>query len=95
MLVARGPAEALEVVAREQGLLRLLIADVVMPGVSGRDLAHQLREVQPRLRVLFISGYAENVLSRGGVLEVGTDLLLKPFTPTSLLARVRAALDRQ
>jgi signal transduction histidine kinase/ActR/RegA family two-component response regulator len=94
VLVVRNSAEAPGVVARELGPLHLLITDVVMPGLGGRNLAQQLRQLQPEIRVLFISGYADNVLSRDGVLEAGTELLLKPFTPASLLARVRAVLDR-
>ena len=91
MIVARGPAEALNI-AREQSPLHLLITDVVMPGLGGRELAQQVSQGQQDLRVLFISGYAENALSREGVLDPGVDLLLKPFTAASLLAVVRGVL---
>ena len=93
VLVARGPAEALNI-AREQSPLHLLITDVVMPGLGGRELAQQVSQGRQDLRVLFISGYAENALSREGVLDPGVDLLLKPFTAASLLAVVRGVLDR-
>jgi DNA-binding response OmpR family regulator len=93
--VASEPTAALEIVAAEQGgSLHLLVTDVVMPGLGGRDLALRVRELRPGLRVLFISGYAENVLARDGVVEAGSELLLKPFTAAALLARVRAVLDR-
>jgi CheY-like chemotaxis protein len=93
VIAAKGSVEAADLIAREPSPLHLLITDVVMPGLGGRNLAHQLRQARPDLRVLFISGYAENVLSRDGALEAGSELLLKPFTTTSLLARVRAVLD--
>jgi PAS domain S-box-containing protein len=93
VLVAGGSAEALELLAREERPLHLLVTDVVMPGLSGRDLAREVREKRPGLTVLFISGYAESALSKDGVLEAGVELLPKPFTPSDLLARVRALLD--
>jgi PAS domain S-box-containing protein len=93
VIVATASVDAPGIAAREEGPLHLLITDVVMPGLGGRDLAQQLRKVRPGLKVLFISGYAENILSRDGVLEAGTELLLKPFTAAALLARVRAVLS--
>ncbi|KAB2959026.1 MAG: PAS domain S-box protein [Thermoanaerobaculia bacterium] len=71
----------------------LALTDVVMPGLGGRDLAAALRERSPGLRVLFMSGYTRDALSRSGVEEGGVPLLRKPFTLATLARQVRAALD--
>jgi DNA-binding response OmpR family regulator len=72
--------------------IHLLITDVVMAGLSGRDLALQLATERPGVRVLYTSGYAEGVTMRGGM-EHGVSLLAKPFLPNELLQRVRESLD--
>jgi PAS domain S-box-containing protein len=77
--------------ARLQGA-RLLITDVVMPGMDGATLAGQLRGRHPALSVLFISGYTRDALARHGVLDSGVSFLPKPFTGAELLARVREVL---
>jgi DNA-binding response OmpR family regulator len=92
--VASGGAEALEAAARLAGPLRLLVTDVVMPGMDGRALADELARRHPGLRVLFLSGYTQDVISHHGVLDAGVEFLHKPFTTAALLARVRALLDR-
>ena len=71
----------------------LLLTDVVMPGMSGRQLAVRLMETHPGLKVLFMSGYTDTVMAQHGVLEPGTELLPKPFTLQSLGDKVRAVLD--
>jgi FixJ family two-component response regulator len=71
----------------------MLVTDVVMPDTTGRELADQLRREQPGLRVLFLSGYAQEVVGHPGVLDSSESFLAKPFTATSLLARVRRILD--
>ncbi|MDX6770896.1 MAG: PAS domain S-box protein [Elusimicrobiota bacterium] len=91
---ANGP-EALAVEAAHRGDVHLLLSDVVMPGMGGRELSQRLRERRPGLRVLFMSGYTDNEVERGGVLKPGVDLIQKPFSITALLERVRAALDRR
>ncbi len=93
VLVAGSGAEALEVAARLQGRLHLLVTDVVMPGVDGRALADELHRRKPGVRVLYVSGYTQDVISHHGVLDTGVELLPKPFTSGALLARVRAILD--
>lgn len=90
VLAASNGEQAIEA-AEGVGAIDLLLTDVVMHGMHGGELARRLRERFPRLRVLFISGYARNVLE--GRIPEGTSLLAKPFTPDELLARVRAALD--
>jgi len=72
----------------------LIITDVIMPGMSGRELAKAIRADRPSTRVLFTSGYIEDRVAPGGVVEKGLDLLEKPFTATQLLRRVREILDQ-
>jgi signal transduction histidine kinase/ActR/RegA family two-component response regulator len=93
VLAASGGREALDLVAREQGPLHLLVTDVVMPGLDGRSVANALRHHHPEMRVLYVSGHAEEAIVKRGVLEAGIEFLPKPFTASSLLARVRAVLD--
>ena len=83
---------ALAHVRREAPEVALLVTDVVMPEMAGPELATALRELVPGLRVLYISGYAEAMLSTHGVLDDGIELLVKPFTPDTLVQRVRAAI---
>jgi DNA-binding response OmpR family regulator len=71
----------------------LLLADVLMPGMSGRELATRLRGRDPALRVLFMSGYSSDVASERGLLPVDVSLIRKPFSPTALAARIREILD--
>ena len=85
-------AQELEVAGT--GALHLLLTDVVMPHVSGRQLAAALRARQPGLRVLYMSGYTDDAVIRHGVLEPGSSFLQKPFTPTDLARRVREVLDQ-
>jgi len=74
--------------------IHLLLTDVVMPGMSGSELADRARVLRPGLKVLFTSGYTRDAIMRDGRLEPGLDLLPKPFTYVSLAAKVRALLDR-
>jgi PAS domain S-box-containing protein len=91
VLEAASGDEALGVVAAHEGPIDLLVSDVVMPGLSGPDLAARIRERQRALRVLFISGYNETDAAGYGVLRPDVDLLAKPFTPDAFASRVRAA----
>jgi PAS domain S-box-containing protein len=87
--------EALARAKRHSGLIHLLVTDVVMPGMSGIELARQLALGRPEMRVLFISGYTDDLVGRQGVLQPGRAFLQKPFTPDSLLRKVRELLDAQ
>lgn len=89
------PLEALRWAEVEGATIDLLVTDVVMPRMSGRELAGRLAERLPRNKVLFVSGYAEDALGHHGVVEAGVALLRKPITPDSLRRRVRDVLDRQ
>ncbi len=94
VLVADGGAEALQVAGREGRMLRLVVTDVVMPGLDGKTLADELARRLPGIRVLFVSGYTRDVISHHGVLDSGIEFLEKPFTSSALLARVRGLLDQ-
>ena len=94
VLAAANGAEAVAAAAAAPGPLHLLVTDVVMPGRSGRELSDELRRGHPGLRVLYVSGYAPDAMRDGVGLDAGADFLAKPFTPSSLLARIRAVLDR-
>jgi CheY-like chemotaxis protein len=87
-----GPA-ALELAAEHEGPIDLLLSDVVMPGMLGKELAERLTGVRPATRVLYMSGYAQPVLHSQGTLDPGVALLEKPFTADDLLAAVRDRLD--
>jgi PAS domain S-box-containing protein len=92
VLDAEGGAEAIAIAREHLGPIHLLVTDVVMPGINGRVLAESVKSLRPDSRVLYISGYTDDVIARRGVLEPGTLLLGKPFTAVALLHRVREAL---
>jgi hypothetical protein len=93
VLEARNAEDALQLAATHAGPLHLLLTDVVMPGMSGQILARRLAEEHPGLKLIYMSGYAENAISRYGILEAGANLLQKPFTPKALGRIVRTVLD--
>ena len=95
VLDAEGGEAGLLVAERHAGPIALLISDVVMPGMGGRALAERLGAARPGLKVLYVSGYADDSISRQGLLERGIELLQKPFTSVTLAQRVRQVLDRQ
>ncbi len=76
-----------------ENVVDLLLTDVVMPGMNGEDLHEKLKEKRPELRVLFMSGYTENLIAHHGVLKEGTHFIQKPFTIESLTQKVREVLD--
>jgi PAS domain S-box-containing protein len=94
VLAVPEPRAALELPAGDLARLQLLVTDVVMPGLDGRELAAQLCGRHPALRVLFVSGYAPDTIAARGALDPGSELLPKPFTGAALLGRLRAILDR-
>jgi CheY-like chemotaxis protein len=93
VLEARHGAEAVEVANRHAGPIHLLVTDVVMPQMSGRELAQRLATLRPDLKVLYMSGYTDDAIVRHGVLASGIAFLSKPFTPDALAVKVRELLD--
>ena len=93
VLDARGAAEALSICEREARPIHLLLTDVVMPQMSGRELAERLASLRPEARVLFMSGYTDDAIVRHGVLAADVAYLQKPLTPEPLARRVREVLD--
>ena len=94
VLLACEGSEAFRVSGEHDGPIDLLITDVVMPGMGGREVARRLETARPGLRVLFMSGYTENAISHHGVLDAGVAFLQKPFLSDALLRKVREVLDR-
>jgi len=94
VLQASSGEQALQVVERHRGLVHLLLADVVMPGMSGAALAAELTHSHPEMNVLYMSGYTDETIVRNGVLEPGIVLLEKPFTREALIGKVRDALGQ-
>ncbi|HWP05912.1 MAG TPA: PAS domain S-box protein [Polyangiaceae bacterium] len=94
VLGAGDGVEALEVAAQTADPIDLLVTDVVMPRLGGRELARRLTELRPQTKVLYMSGYAENALAFGGVLSEGIDFIQKPYSLDALAARIRQVLDR-
>ncbi len=88
-------AEALQLAAAHSGPLDLLVTDVIMPGMSGKQLAERLLQQRPGLRVLYMSGYTDNALEHHGVLAPGTMFIGKPFTGHDLARKVRNVIDAQ
>jgi len=95
VLDAASAEEALSLSARHAGPLDLLLTDVVLKGGSGRTLAGQLLAQRPGIKVLYMSGYTDDVIAYHGVLEPGLFFLQKPFTPAALARKVREALESQ
>lgn len=95
VLAALTPREAIQMVKEHVGEIHLLVADVVMPEMNGRDLARNLISLYPGLRQLFMSGYTANVIAHHGVLDEGINFIQKPFSIQVLAAKVREAIDNQ
>jgi CheY-like chemotaxis protein len=93
VLEARNGAEALELGRRFKEPIHLLVTDVVMPKMSGRELAERLVTIHRETRVLHMSGYTDGAIGQHGVLDPHTELLQKPFTFEALVQKVRKVLD--
>ncbi|HKU19704.1 MAG TPA: response regulator, partial [Terriglobales bacterium] len=94
LAAANGPA-ALELAASCGREIHILVSDVVMPKMSGSELGQQLLARHPGLKVLYVSGYAENTIMQHGLAELGNRFLHKPFTLKALAAKIREVLDAQ
>ncbi|HMD16361.1 MAG TPA: PAS domain S-box protein, partial [Terriglobales bacterium] len=95
VLPAAGTAEGLALCRNNHHDIRLLVTDVILPGMNGRQLAEQVKQISPRTRVLYISGYTSNAIVHYGVLDPGLWFLPKPFSLSALVVKVREVLDAE
>ena len=93
VIEAADGAVAMQIAVAHEGVIHLLLTDVIMPGMNGRELAQRISEIRPNVKVLYMSGYTENVIGHGGMLEPGVRLLQKPFNLRDLKSKVREVLD--
>jgi len=93
VLAANSPKEAMRLAREYAGVIHLLVTDVVMPEMNGRELAHRLHELYPDIKIIFMSGYTANVIAHRGVLEEGVNFIQKPLSRKDLAFKVRAVLD--
>ncbi len=94
VLVAATGAEAVQISEGRAETIHLLLTDVVMPGMNGRVLAEKLQPARPAMKILYMSGYTDDVVVHHGVLDAGVAFLQKPVTPDVLLKKIRSVLDR-
>ena len=93
VIEARNGLEALEICDERDCKFDLLMTDVVMPQMGGRELAEKLTAKAPNMRVLFTSGYTDDAVVRHGIIETNTNFIQKPFTMETLAGKVRRILD--
>jgi two-component system cell cycle sensor histidine kinase/response regulator CckA len=93
VLEAPSAEAALDLAQRYSGPIHVLLTDVVMPGLSGHDLAQRLAALRPEIRVIYMSGYSDDAITRHGLLEPGLAYVQKPFTPDVIARKVREVLD--
>ncbi|MEZ4528441.1 MAG: ATP-binding protein, partial [Desulfobacterales bacterium] len=94
VLAAGSPGQAIDLAGEHAGRIHLLITDVIMPDMNGRDLSERIQSLCPGIRVLFMSGYTADVIAHRGVLDKGVNFIHKPFARQELAVRVRDALDK-
>ena len=93
VIEAADGAVAMQIAVAHEGVIHLLLTDVIMPGMNGRELAQRISEIRPNVKVLYMSGYTENVIGQNGTLDAGVRLLQKPFNLRDLKSKVREVLD--
>jgi CheY-like chemotaxis protein len=93
VLEADGATRAIDHALRFDGEIRIMLTDVVMPGMNGRELAERMRQLRPQTKVVFMSGYTDRIMSHDGVLDESVVYLQKPFTAEQLSAAVRRLLE--
>jgi len=92
ILSARSSAEAIHISEVHKGIIHLMVTDVIMPGLSGDQLASRLSALRPEMKVLYVSGYTDDTIARHGILEPGLAFLQKPFSPRALARKVSEVL---
>jgi two-component system, cell cycle sensor histidine kinase and response regulator CckA len=93
VLTAENPTRAIQIAEQHPGPIDLLLTDVVMPQMNGREMAGRVKTLRPDVRVLYMSGYTEDAIAHRGVLDAGVSLISKPFTQESLARKLRELLD--
>jgi len=93
VIEAADGAVAVQIAVAHEAVIHLLLTDVIMPGMNGRELAQRISEIRPNVKILYMSGYTENVIGHNGMLEPGVRLLQKPFNLRDLKTMVREVLD--
>jgi PAS domain S-box-containing protein len=93
VIEAADGAVAMQIAVAHEAVIHLLLTDVIMPGMNGRELAQRISEIRPNVKVLYMSGYTENVIGHNGTLDAGVRLLQKPFNLRDLKNKVREVLD--
>jgi PAS domain S-box-containing protein len=93
VIEAADGAVAMQIAVAHEGVIHLLLTDVIMPGMNGRELAQRISEIRPNVKILYMSGYTENVVGHNGMLDAGVRLLQKPFNLRDLKSKVREVLD--
>jgi CheY-like chemotaxis protein len=92
VLAAPNGEAAIEIAKQHRGPIELVLTDVIMPGISGRELARALTALRPEMKVLYMSGYPNDLIAQHGLLDPDTILVEKPFTFHSLLTKIQQAL---
>ena len=93
VIEAADGAVAMQIAVAHEAMIHLLLTDVIMPGMNGRELAQRISEIRPNVKTLYMSGYTENVIGHNGMLDDGVCLLQKPFNLRDLKSKVREVLD--
>jgi DNA-binding NtrC family response regulator len=93
VLTASNTDELLQTIQEYDGSIDLLLTDVIMPGLNGRELYERLRDSYPSLKVIYMSGYTDDVIAHHGILEEGFDFIQKPFSINNLTDKLRKVLD--
>jgi len=94
VLSASSAQAALTILLQDQPKIHLLLTDVVMPGINGRELGRRAMQLRPSLKILYMTGYSRNAIVHQGRLDEGVDLLEKPVSQARLALKVREILDR-